>query len=119
MNLINTYADKILNYLHSQYPILSEIMMPEIIENLGDKSQFDAFMGAMEFLVNEGYLSYQNSTCGRQFYSMVILTEKGLSIFEGRGRYYGIGYRPSVNRYDPKIEKINEKEINGTRIRCQ
>lgn len=93
MDLINKYAVKILDYLHSQFPKLSEIMMPEIIEDLGNNSQFDAFMDAMDFLVNEGYLSYHNSTCGRQLYSRVILTEKGLSVFERRGRFHGIGYR--------------------------
>lgn len=87
MNLINNYSDRILNYLYSQFPNFSEIMMPEIIEDLGDKSQCDAFVGAMDLLVNEGFVSYQNSTCGRQLYSMVILTGKGLSVFKGRGRF--------------------------------
>ncbi len=93
MDRFNKYAVKILDYLRSQYPRLSEIMMPEIIENLGDKNQSDAFMGAMALLANEGYLSYQNSTCGNQLYSSVILTEKGLSVFEGRVRHHKIGYR--------------------------
>ncbi len=58
-------------------------MMPEIIENLGDKDQYDAFIGAMDFLATKGYLTYQDHTFGRQLYSMVILTPKGLSAIEG------------------------------------
>lgn len=98
MNLINKYADRILDNLYSQFPKFSEIMMPEIVEKFGEKSQFDAFTGAMELLVNEGYLSYQNSTCGRQLYSMVILTKKGLSACKGRGRLHGTGCLKTVNR---------------------
>jgi hypothetical protein len=90
MNPFNNCSAKILAFLHTQFPKPSEIMMHEIIENFGDKNQCEAFIGTMDFLASEGYLTYQDSTFGRQRYSMVTLTEKGLSVFEKRGRFHGI-----------------------------
>ena len=87
MNPNNKYADKILAFLHSQFPKPSEIMMPEIIENFSDKDQCDTFIGTMDFLAREGYLTFQSCTFGKQLYSMAILTEKGLSVFDGRRHF--------------------------------
>jgi len=67
--------------------------MFEIIDNIGDEGQFDAFVGAMEYLAGEGYLSYRNSIYGRQLYAMVTLTEKGLSVLEGRALFRKFRYR--------------------------
>jgi len=53
--------------------------MTEIVENFGNNDQCEAFIGAMEFLRSEGNLTYQYNTFGRQLYSIVILTEKGLA----------------------------------------
>ena len=63
--------------------------MLEIIENFADKNQCDAFIDTMDFLAREGYLTYQDSTFGKQLYSMVILTEKGLSVLEGNRQLTG------------------------------
>ena len=59
--------------------------MLEVIENFGDEDQCEVFIGTMDFLAKEGYLTYQDSIFGRQLYSMVILTEKGLSVLKGKG----------------------------------
>jgi len=85
MNPFNEYAIKILSFLHSQFPKPSEIMMLEFIENCIDMDQCEAFISTMDSLARDGYLTYQHSTFGMQLYSMVILTEKGLSVFEEKG----------------------------------
>jgi len=82
MNNFPLYATKISKYLSTQFPEPSEIMLLEIVENFCDKDQCEAFTGAMEFLRTEGYLIYQDSLFGRQLYSMVILTEKGITVSE-------------------------------------
>ena len=57
--------------------------MPDFVESFFDREQCEAFMETMKCLEKEGYLTYQYSLFGRQLYSLVILTEKGLSAVDG------------------------------------
>ena len=59
MNSFPLYAAEIIKSLSTQFPEPTEIMMPEIVQNFGDDDQCEAFIGAMEFLRAEGYLTYQ------------------------------------------------------------
>jgi len=80
MNTFNNYEIKILGLVRAQYPRASEIMLTDVIEHIGDEGQYKAFIDAMDFLLKEGFLDYQHSMFGKQLYSAVTLTQKGLSI---------------------------------------
>lgn len=83
MKTFNEHAVIILNFLNSQFPEPSEIMMPDFVDTFYDDKQCEAFMDTMENLEKEGYLTYQYSMFGRQLYSMVVLTERGLAAVDG------------------------------------
>lgn len=83
MKTFNEHAVRILDFLNSQFPEPSEIIMPDFVESFYDEKQCEVFMDTMESLEKEGYLTYHYSMFGRQLYSMVVLTEKGLSALNG------------------------------------
>ena len=83
MKTFNEHAVRILDFLNSQFPKPSEIIMPDFVDSFYDEKQCESFMDTMEYLKKEGYLTYQYSLFGRQFYSMVVLTQRGLAAVDG------------------------------------
>jgi hypothetical protein len=83
MKTFNEHAVRILNFLHSQFPKASEIILPDFVDSFCDEKHCEAFMDTIENLEKEGYLTYQHSMFGRQLYSKVVLTERGLEAADG------------------------------------